>query len=106
MTAIARLTRAELRKLATTPAYLITIAITVALAVLKVIADAYNAGKNGAAPLGTDHATYQMLKIGVVCFLATPVLGKEKAQLVVKEVSSLESRESLLPLLSALSVGV
>jgi 2-methylcitrate dehydratase PrpD len=38
--------------------------------------------------------------------LAAPVLGKEKAQLVVKEVSSLESRESLLPLSSALSVGV
>jgi len=38
--------------------------------------------------------------------LAAPVLGKEKAQLAVKEVSSLESRESLLPLSSALSVGV
>jgi 2-methylcitrate dehydratase PrpD len=38
--------------------------------------------------------------------LAAPVLGKEKAQLVVKEVSLLESRESLLPLSSALSVGV
>jgi ABC-2 type transport system permease protein len=75
MTAIARLTRAELRKLATTPAFLITLAITVALAVISVVADAYNAGKNGAAPLGTDAATYQMLKIGVVCFLAAPVLG-------------------------------
>jgi ABC-2 type transport system permease protein len=75
MTAIARLTRAELRKVATTPAFLITLAITVALAVISVVADAYNAGKNGAAPLGTDAATYQMLKIGVVCFLAAPVLG-------------------------------
>jgi ABC-2 type transport system permease protein len=75
MTAIARLTRAELRKLATTPAFLITLAITVALAVISVVADAYNAGKNGAAPLGTDAATYQMLKLGAVCCVAMLVLG-------------------------------
>jgi ABC-2 type transport system permease protein len=75
MTAIARLTRAELRKLATTPAFLITLAIAVALSVISVVANAYNAGKNGTAPLGTDAATYQMLKLGVVCFLAMLVLG-------------------------------
>jgi ABC-2 type transport system permease protein len=75
MTGIARLTRAELRKLATTPAFVVTLAIAVALAVISVVADAYNAGKNGAAPLGTDTATYQMLKIGPVVFVAMLVLG-------------------------------
>ncbi len=75
MTAIARLTRAELRKLATTPAFLITLAITVALAVISVVANAANAGKNGTAPLGTDTATYEMLKLGPVIFVAMLVLG-------------------------------
>ena len=75
MTAIALATRAELRKLATTPAFVITLAVTVALSVISVVANAYNAGKNGTAPLGTDAATYQMLKLGVVCFLAMLVLG-------------------------------
>jgi ABC-2 type transport system permease protein len=75
MTGIARLTRAELRKLATTPAFVVTLAIAVTLAVISVVADAYNAGKNGAAPLGTDAATYQMLKIGPVVFVAMLVLG-------------------------------
>jgi ABC-type transport system involved in multi-copper enzyme maturation permease subunit len=75
MTAIARLTRAELRKLTTTPAFLITLAITVALAVISVVANAANAGRNGAAPLGTDAATYQMLKLGPVIFVAMLVLG-------------------------------
>ena len=75
MTAIARLTRAELRKLTTTPAYLITVAIAVALAVISVVANAANAGHNGAAPLGTDAATYQMLKLGPVIFVAMLILG-------------------------------
>ena len=38
--------------------------------------------------------------------LAAPVLGEAKARFVIEEVSSLESRESLLTLLSARSVGV
>ena len=75
MTAIARLTRAELRKLATTPAFIVTLAIAVALAVISVVANAYTAGKNGTAPLGTDAATYQMLKLGAVCCVAMLVLG-------------------------------
>jgi ABC-2 type transport system permease protein len=75
MTAIALATRAELRKLATTPAFIVTLAITVALAVISVVANAYNAGKNGTAPLGTDAATYQMLKLGPVVFVAMLVLG-------------------------------
>lgn len=75
MTAIARLTRAELRKLATTPAFLVTLVITVALDVIAVVVDAAVAGKNGAAPLGTDASTNQMLKLGAVCCVAMLVLG-------------------------------
>jgi ABC-2 type transport system permease protein len=75
MTAIARLTRAELRKLATTPALLITLVITVVLNVIAVVVDAAVAGKNGAAPLGTDASTNQMLKLGAVCCVAMLVLG-------------------------------
>jgi ABC-2 type transport system permease protein len=74
MTAIARLTRAELRKLATTPAFLITLVTAVALDVIVVV-DTAVAGRNGAAPLGTDAATYQMLKLGAVCCVAMLVLG-------------------------------
>lgn len=75
MTAIARLTWAELRKLATTPAFLVTLVITVALDVIAVVVDAAVAGKNGAAPLGTDASTNQMLKLGAVCCVAMLVLG-------------------------------
>src|SRR6516225_3884863 len=83
MTAIARLTRAdialltraELRKLATTYTFLVTLAIAIAVSVLSVVADAYEAGMNGTAPLGTDASTYQMLKLGAVCGVATLVLG-------------------------------
>ena len=83
MTAIARLTRAdialltraELRKLATTYTFLVTVAIAIAVSVLSVVADAYEAGMNGTAPLGTDASTYQMLKLGAVCCVATLVLG-------------------------------
>jgi ABC-2 type transport system permease protein len=75
MTAIARLTRAELRKLTTIPAFLITLAIAVALDVIVVVVDAAVAGRNGTAPLGTDAATYQMLKLGAVCCVAMLVLG-------------------------------
>jgi len=66
MTAIARLTRAEVRKLATTRAFLITVAIAVGLAVISVVVDAAEAGKNQAPALGTADSTYQMLKIGGV----------------------------------------
>jgi ABC-2 type transport system permease protein len=75
MTAIARLTSAELRKLVTTPAFLITLALTVVLDVIAVVVDAAVAGKNGAAPLGTTASTNQMLKLGAVCCVATLVLG-------------------------------
>ena len=48
MTAIARLTRAEVRKLATTRAFLITLAVAVGLAVIAVVVDAAEVrGLNG-----------------------------------------------------------
>jgi len=75
MTTIVRLTRAELRKLATTRAFLITLALSAGLAVISVIATAAAAGKNGAAALGTTASTDKMLKLGVVCCVAMLVLG-------------------------------
>ena len=75
MTAIGRLTRAELRKLATTRTFLVTLAIAIALAVISVVANAVEAGKNHTPALGTNASTYQMLKLGVVCCVAMLVLG-------------------------------
>jgi heme/copper-type cytochrome/quinol oxidase subunit 4 len=75
MTTIVRLTRAELRKLATARTFLITLALSVGLAVISVIATAAAAGKNGAAALGTTASTDQMLKTGIVCCVAMLVLG-------------------------------
>jgi ABC-2 type transport system permease protein len=75
MTAIARLTHAELRKLATARAFLITVAIAVGLAVIAVAVDALQAGKNGTPALGTAASTYKMLKIGGVCCVAMLILG-------------------------------
>lgn len=75
MTAIARLTRAELRKLATARTFLITLALAAGLAVISVAADAAVAGKNGTPALGTDASTDQMLKLGAVCCVAMLVLG-------------------------------
>jgi ABC-2 type transport system permease protein len=75
MTAIARLTRAELRKLATTPAYLITLAVGIGLDVIAVVVDAAVAGKNGKPPLGSMDSTEQMLKLGVVSCVAMLILG-------------------------------
>lgn len=75
MTATARLTGAELRKLATTPAFLITLALAVVIDVISVVVTAAVAGKNGTAPLGTTASTDQMLKLGAVCCVAMLVLG-------------------------------
>jgi ABC-2 type transport system permease protein len=75
MTAIARLTRAELRKLITTRTALITLATAIALSVISVVVAAANAGQHGTPALGTDAGTYQMLKVGVVCCMAMIVLG-------------------------------
>ena len=75
MTTIVRLTRAELRKLATSRAFLVALALSVGLSVISVIATAAAAGKNGIAALGTTASTDQMLKTGVVCCVAMLVLG-------------------------------
>lgn len=75
MTAIARLTRAELRKLVTTPGYLITLAVGIGLDVIAVVVDAAVAGKNGKPPLASTATIEQMLKLGVVSCVAMLVLG-------------------------------
>jgi ABC-2 type transport system permease protein len=75
MTAIARLTRAEVRKLATTRAFLITLAVAAGLAVIAVVVDAAEAGKNHMPSLGTAASTYQMLKLGAICCVAMLILG-------------------------------
>ena len=75
MTDIARLTRAELRKLGTTYMFAVALAIAVALNVVSVVVDAAVAGKNGTPPLGTTASTDQMLKLGAVCCVAMLVVG-------------------------------
>ena len=75
MTAIANLTRAELRKLATGRAFLITLAVSAGLAVTSVIAVAAAAGKNGHPALSTTVGADSMLKLGIVCCVAMLVLG-------------------------------
>ena len=75
MTAIARLTGAELRKLATTYTFVVTLALAVVLDVLAVVVDAAVAGSNGQPALGTVASTDKMLKLGAVCCVAMLVLG-------------------------------
>ena len=75
MTTIARLTRAEFRKLVAARTFLIGLAASVGLSVISVVADAAVAGRNGTAPLGTTASTHQMLKLGSVCCVAMLVLG-------------------------------
>jgi ABC-2 type transport system permease protein len=75
MNATLRLARAELRKLFTTKALPVSFGISVVLAVGSVIVDAMVAGKNGAAPLGTDANVYQMLKFGAIPCVVMLILG-------------------------------
>ena len=75
MTTIARLTRAEFRKLVAARTFLIGLAASVGLSVISVVADAAVAGRNGTPPLGTTASTHQMLKLGSVCCVAMLVLG-------------------------------
>jgi ABC-2 type transport system permease protein len=70
-----RLSRAEVRKLFTTKAVPVTLAIAIGLAVGSVIIDALVAGRQGAAPLGTDASTNQMLKFGAVPCVVMLILG-------------------------------
>jgi hypothetical protein len=75
MNATIRLARAELRKLFTTLALPVSFAIGIVLAVGSVIIDAMVAGKNGAAPLGTDASVYQMLKAAAIPCVVMLILG-------------------------------
>ena len=75
MTAIVRLTRAELRKLVTARTFLIALAASVGLSVISVAVNAFAAGKNGLPALGTTAMTDKMLKLGVICCVAMLVLG-------------------------------
>ena len=70
-----RLARAEVRKLFTTKAVPVTLAIAIVLAVGSVIIDALVAGRSGAAPLGTDASTNQMLKFGAIPCVVMLILG-------------------------------
>ena len=74
MTAVTRLVRAELRKLATARAVLITLAVSAGLAVTSVIATASAAGHNGAA-LSTRDGANALLKLGIISCVAMLVLG-------------------------------
>ena len=75
MTAIARLTHAELGKLIKARTFLIALALSAGVAVISVAVDAAVAGKNHTAALGTTASTNQMLKLGSVCCVAMLVLG-------------------------------
>jgi hypothetical protein len=75
MNGTVRLARAELRKLFTTKALPVSFAIAVVLAVGSVLVDAIVAGQNGAARLGTDDSTYQMLKFGSVTCVVMLIIG-------------------------------
>jgi ABC-2 type transport system permease protein len=70
-----RLARAELRKLFTTRALPVSFAIAIVLAIGSVIVDAMVAGRNGAAPLGSDASVYQMLKFGAIPCVVMLILG-------------------------------
>lgn len=70
-----RMVRAEVRKLFTTKAVPVTLAIAIVLAVGSVIIDALVAGRPGAAPLGTDASTNQMLKFGAIPCVVMLILG-------------------------------
>jgi hypothetical protein len=73
--ATGRMVRAEARKLFTTKAVPVTLAIAIVLAVGSVIIDALVAGRPGAAPLGTDASTNQMLKFGAIPCVVMLILG-------------------------------
>jgi hypothetical protein len=75
MTAIARLARAEARKLFTTRALPISFAAAIALTLVSVVLQAATAGRQGTPPLGTDASTYQLLKIGAVPCLVMLIMG-------------------------------
>jgi hypothetical protein len=70
-----RLARAELRKLFSTRALPVSFATAIVLATGSVIIDAMVAGQHGSPRLGTDAATYQMLKFGAITCVVMLILG-------------------------------
>ncbi len=75
MNATLRLARAEFRKLCTTLAVPVTVALAAVFAVGSVLIDAAVAGRPGQHPLGSMAETYQMLKFGPIVVVAMLVLG-------------------------------
>jgi len=75
MTATARLVRAEVRKLFTTRALPVSVAIAAVLAVAGVLIDALVAGKTGTPALGSTADTYQMLKVGALSSVVMLIIG-------------------------------
>jgi hypothetical protein len=75
MTTIVRLTRAELRKLATPWTFPITLALSAGLAVINVIVTAATAGQHGRPALGSTASTGQMLNLGAIICMAMLGLG-------------------------------
>jgi len=75
MNATARLARAEVRKLFTTRAVPVSIAIAAVLAVASVLIDAVVAGKSGADALGSTAETYKMLKLGGLSAVVMLIVG-------------------------------
>ena len=75
MNATVRLARAEFRKLFTTLAVPVTVALAAVFAVGSVLIDAAVAGKPGQHPLGSAAETYQMLKFGPIVVVAMLILG-------------------------------
>ena len=75
MNATLRLARAEVRKLFTTRAVPVTVAIAAVLAVGSVLIDAAVAGHPGQHALGSIMETNQMLKFGPVVVVAMLILG-------------------------------
>src|SRR5262252_7361275 len=75
MNAIVRLARAEVRKLFTTRAVPVTVAIAAVVAVGSVLIDAAVAGHPGQHAMGSVLETYQMLKFGPVVVMAMLILG-------------------------------
>ncbi len=75
MNSTLRLARAELRKLCTTKALPVSVAISIALAIGSVLIDAMVAGQHGTPRLGTDANVYQMFKFGAVTCVVMLILG-------------------------------
>lgn len=70
-----QLIRVELRKLRTTPALVVTLATTMALGVVSVVATILLAGQKGTPPLGTEANVNKALQVGSMTSIAMLILG-------------------------------